>query len=93
MTRAADLASLFKTSPGTGLGAAQPVSFLTGKVTFWNPLTGGNAIDVAGTIFENLPLLNRSEIPAIVSGDTVALLVVGGTSKTVAIIGGIVATA
>lgn len=89
-SRAADLASLFGAPTHDGLGAAQPVSFLTGTVMYWDPVTGANAIDVAGVVLQHLPVLNRSEIPLITAGDTVALLVVGGTSKTVAVLGGII---
>jgi hypothetical protein len=92
MSRATDLASLFAATSSAhgGLGAAQPVSFLAGTVLFWDPTTGANAIDAAGTVLSNVPVLNRSEIPAIVAGDTVALLIVGGNSKTVGVLGGII---
>jgi hypothetical protein len=92
VTRVTDLASLFQKPGGDSLGAAQPVGYLTGTVMFWNPVTGDNSINVAGAVLSGIPILNRSEIPLIAVGDTVAILIVGGDSKTAAIIGGVTET-
>lgn len=89
-----DLASLF-TRPPTGSdpgGSFQNVTFIDGSVVAWDPVTGANTIMVDSTPVFNLPILCRSEIPLITVGDTVAIIAVGGTAKTLAVIGGITAT-
>jgi hypothetical protein len=87
-----DIAALFgPATPGGGeQGAAQPVAFRKGTVAYWSTIDGANSITIDGQPFANLPILNRAEIPYIQEGDSVAVLVIGSGSTTMAVLGGIV---
>lgn len=60
---------------------AQPtpagVGFRQGIVREWNRTTGENAIEVAGTLLTNLPILNTTEARLLYAGAVVGLLTAG----------------
>lgn len=67
-----DLTSLFA-PPSTGPG----VGFRQGLVVSWDSNTGENVINVAGTLFSNIPVLNTAEAIALKAGHVVGLLTAG----------------
>lgn len=76
--------------PAVALGSAQPVHFVQGTVAFWDTTTGANTITVDGVPFTNVPVINPSEIPLIGLGNTVAVLVIGTGSTTLAVVGRVI---
>lgn len=71
--RSTNLVPLLGPGDNPGLGVRQ------GVIVSWNPDTGENLVQVAGTLMENLNLLNTSEASLFVPGDVVTILTLPGT--------------
>lgn len=90
MTAPWDLADLYKPAPP---GPAQNMMYRQGKILTWDPYTAANTVDIGGTVFTDLTVLNTSEALILAPGDSVAVLSIGteegGKSggKTYAILG------
>lgn len=67
-----DLANLFQ--------AQAPVpAFAQGQILTFNSLTGANTVNVGGSVFTNLPLLNVPDAINMVAGSVVMLAQLGGS--------------
>ncbi len=53
------------------------VGFRQGVVRTWDPLTARNTVEIGGTVFENLPILNTVEASLLQPGDVVGIEVTG----------------
>lgn len=73
--RSSDLVPMLR-NPGAPAGG---VGFRKGTIITWDPNTAENTVLVAGTVFEDLPILNTSEAAILAAGDVVSLLTVGNT--------------
>jgi hypothetical protein len=71
--RADDLAPLIQPPPSAGLG------FRQGRVLAWDPETAHNTIEVAGTVMQDIPILNGAEALLLGVGDIVGLITHGST--------------
>lgn len=69
MTRAVDL-----TAPRTGGDAPPPVAYHQGVVVAYNPDTGANTIQVAGSTHTDLPVLGVTDSLGLLPGNTVSVL-------------------
>lgn len=69
--RSNDLVPLLAPKKAEGLGYRQ------GVVVSWDQETAENTILVAGSVFENLPILNTSEASLLVAGDVIAVISTG----------------
>lgn len=67
-----DLVNLF--NPGPGLPP-----FAQGQLVTFNPLTGQNTVNVNGSVYTNLPLLNVPDVVNMVAGSVVMLAQLGGS--------------
>lgn len=74
MPNQSDLSPLF--SPAA-IGMAQPMHYVQGTVIAWNQATAENTVDVGGSEFANLPVLNTSEAVSLTAGAIVAVVSMG----------------
>ena len=74
MSRSDDLASIF-----ASVKTDDDIGFRQGVVVSWDEGTGTNAVNVNGTVLNNLPCLNLGEFVILQPGDVVGLLRVKNT--------------
>lgn len=82
-----DVAGLFLPPPP---GPAQAMAYRQGVVTAFNPATLENTVNVGGTELTDLPILGVGEATLLTVGSVVGLAVIGGSTKTMAILGRLV---
>lgn len=63
--------------PVLARSAAAGVGFRQGTVLSWDPLTAHNTVDVGGSVFTDLPILNTSEAMTLRPGDVVGIMTTG----------------
>jgi hypothetical protein len=71
-------------TPYIANGGASGDNWRQGVVVSWNPDDASNVVQVGGSLFENLPILNTSEASLLSTGDPVAVV---GKGSSFAIIG------
>ncbi|WP_250009140.1 hypothetical protein [Actinoplanes sp. M2I2] len=71
--RSDDLVPLLGKQPSSG------APFRQGVIVSWNPDTAANVVLVAGSLMENLPILNTSEASLLKAGDVVGIITSGAT--------------
>jgi hypothetical protein len=81
VSRSDDLAPLLAAAPAGAVG------FRQGTVIAWDPLTAANTIDVGGSTFSDLSILNTSEALLLGPGSVVGILTTGTAAKSWFILG------